>query len=656
MAACLTQNVSAQNWTGLGTDNLWSDAANWDTGVPGTTTPNGVSIGSNAGGSESTLVTITNGEVENVGTVGGNQSIFGPQWGSKLNIYGTLNWGFIIFPVQWDATAGNQSVINLFNGSSFASTVAGNTLLLGDAWWYAAPYVTMNLYGNASANYQYLAWGGHLNIYDNATNTISTAVLEGGTQGFWGQAGPSDATRQMDLVGGTLILPTAFGPNVTNWISRGIFLVYGKAQDMTDFTLTDDGTNTVVKPTPLGALQNISLQSPRSTMMVGTFQNPVALGNFANVSGVPLSALDAAQLGGATVVYSSSATNVVGVTASGHVTALHPGTTTVSATLGAFTSTNSVLITVTPFTNSLIHRYSFSETSGTTTADSVGGSAWAGTLNGGASLGGGEVALDGSSGYVQLPAGVVSGFDAVTVEAWVNLNNPQQAWAPLYAFGDTDTSAFPNVGENYIALQPYTGFAVPTCATTFGTGSPGNADEQDASFSLVSGVVTNVLLGYWHITAVYQPYAGYVAVYTNGVLAAINNRVSNPLAATLGADPLNYLGHSLYPADPYLNASIDEFRVYSSPLTAGQITAAQVLGPNQVLGTSMNVSLSAAVSGGNLTLKWPTTSALVTLSSSSTLGSAAVWTPVTAPLTEVGSNYQITVPVTSGQLFFRLQQ
>jgi uncharacterized protein YjdB len=68
---------------------------------------------------------------------------------------------------------------------------------------------------------------------------------------------------------------------------------------------------------------------------------------------------------------------VVGVTAAGRVTAISPGSATVSAAFGSFTSINSVTITATPYTNSLIHRYSFSESSGTTTADLVGGSNWA---------------------------------------------------------------------------------------------------------------------------------------------------------------------------------------------------------------------------------------------------------------------------------------
>jgi hypothetical protein len=332
----------------------------------------------------------------------------------------------------------------------------------------------------------------------------------------------------------------------------------------------------------------------------------------------------------------------------------------VSAAFGSFTSINSVTITATPYTNSLIHRYSFSESSGTTTADLVGGSNWTGTLDTGATLGGGQVTLNGNDGNddadVQLPAGIVSGMDAVTVEAWANFSYPPNAYAPLFAFGDSDTSATPE-GENYIAFQPFTGAL--TATALFGDGDPGNADEQDATWSLVANGKTNYL-GNVHTVCVYHPYAGYVAVYTNGVLAAINSSVGNPLAATLGDDPINYLGESLYSSDPFLVGSIDEFRIYNGALTAGQILADYALGPNQLIGTSQNVSLSVKVSGDPaLVLSWPTSSALVAVMSTPTLGAGASWTAVTGyPLVVANGKYQMTIPAAavSGQRFFRLQQ
>ena len=656
MTACLVYNASAQTWTGLGTDDLWSDAANWDTGVP-SASASSVVIGT-AANSESTEVTIANGDVENCANAINAGAIFGPQWGSKLNIYGTLNFGWVLVPVQSDATPGNQSVINMYNGSSMNGNGAlaySSTLCFGDTWWAAGgEFVILNMYGNAQVNVPVFAWGGQVNMYDTSTFTVTLVAGAGTpTAGAWGMPGPSDSSRSWNLAGGTVVLPTGYAATVTSWISRGIFLAYGKAYDTTDLTITDNGTHTVVTVPALGTLQNIYL-GPGSNMMVGAIQKPVVLGNFANVSGVPLSALDAAQLGGSMVVYHSTAPSVVSVTTNG-VTAVSPGNAMISATLGAVTSTNSVFITVTTMPNSLMHRYSFSETSGSTTADSIGGAAWNGTLYDGATLGGGQVTLDGSSGYVQLPAGIVSNMAAVTIEAWVNFGSPQ-AWAALYAFGAQDAS-FPPDGMNYIGFQPFTGDTPPTAQATLGLGDPGNINEQDAELPLVSGGTTNYL-GNVHLVCVYYPDAGYVAIYTNGVLAAINHSVTHQLASTLGTDPINYLGQSLYGADPFLNASIDEFRIYQGPLTAAEIAADYALGPTQIIGTSENVSLAVASAGsGNIVIKWPTTSALVTLMSSPVLGPGAVWTPVSnGTLTVAGGNYQITIPVAGSAQFFRLQQ
>jgi len=440
-----------------------------------------------------------------------------------------------------------------------------------------------------------------------------------------------------------------------------VFLCYGKKYDTNEFAMTDDGTNSIISVvSSLGSLSSVSVQSSGVTnMMVGTFQDAVAVGNFANLSAVPLSMIDAAQSGGGTIGYKSSNPSVASISGTGVINALASGTTLISvtysnSTFGNFTGNNTLLITVTPFTNSLAHRYSFSEASGSTSADSVGGPTWDASLFDGATLGGGQVALDGSSGYIQLPAGIVSGMDAVTVEAWVNFGTPAP-YATLFAFGNQDSQPSP-LGENYLMFQPFTGAAAPAAAALFGLGDPGSGNEQDAILPLVNGGITN-LLGNVHVVAVYHPYAGYVALYTNGVLAAINTGVTHPLASTLGSDPLNYLGVSLYASDPFLNATINEFRIYNGPLSAGQIAADHALGPDQLIGSGTTVSLSVKHTSNSIIITWPTSSALVDLMGSPVLGPSANWTAVNlSSLTVVGGNYQVTIPANGSANYFRLQK
>ena len=86
------------------------------------------------------------------------------------------------------------------------------------------------------------------------------------------------------------------------------------------------------------------------------------------------------------------------------------------------------------------------------------------------------------------------------------------------------------------------------------------------------------------------------------------------------------------------------FRIYSGPLTAAQIAADHALGPNQMLGTSTNVSLTAALAGGNVVVSWPTASALVNLVSSPALGRAAVLVFGKRQVDRRGGNYQAAMP------------
>src|SRR5207302_481391 len=88
-------------------------------------------------------------------------------------------------------------------------------------------------------------------------------------------------------------------------------------------------------------------------------------------------------------------------------------------------------------TSVLISQLKFDESSGTTASDSVG--SLTGTLNGGASFvagkSGNAVSLDGSSGYVSLPAGAIAKVADFTIATWVYLNS-SQTWARIFDFGD----------------------------------------------------------------------------------------------------------------------------------------------------------------------------------------------------------------------------
>src|SRR5271168_3770372 len=110
LAFCLLQTASAQDahWNGTTNNTDWNVAANWTTGIippPGnaTTTYTGnvwLDPSTNDG---DMLITIPAGYFANPGV--GNSAevyntIFGPEFGCTLNVYGTLTFDWTIAPYQ----------------------------------------------------------------------------------------------------------------------------------------------------------------------------------------------------------------------------------------------------------------------------------------------------------------------------------------------------------------------------------------------------------------------------------------------------------------------------------------------------------------------------------------------------------------------------
>jgi hypothetical protein len=727
LALCLNHRVSAQDdhWNGTPTASgiLWNNPANWSEGVvpPNDATANPSYPCGNTNGTGGaalyfagnvwldpangdSVITIPPGDEEfpgipqcGEGDAYAYNTIFGPEFGATLNVYGSLSWAWTMAPYGPNPAA--RSTINMYTNSSMSTT--GASLNLGDGWWTIAEgcYVTMNMYANAQ--YSSLGgagwwWGGHLNIYDTASFLVNGYVNMGDVSNpNWSQ---SDGTRSLVLGGGTLTLPEGFNTSqlgaAPNWISRGLLRAYGKGEDTNDLVIIDNGTNTIVTVVPLGGdLQRVYFQPLlKANVPLGTFQQLVLVGDYPAVTGVYLSSaepgLDPASF--PTPVYTSSNPNVVAVDANGVATAVAAGSATLSAVVGAFTSTNTVTITVSDNPPSLVHRYSFTNSSGATVADSVGGASYTAQLLGGATLGGGKLTLDGATGYVQLPSGILGGLDEVTIETWASFGSPINVYACLFCFGYSDQTGDGNdgLGADYINVQLDNAGAATT-HLSFGQGIPGYDGEWNAETSNALDGQTNV-----HVVAVFHPYAGYESLYTNGVLAATQtmfNNMSDPvafagptynggsiLAYTLGAQAMfdgatnatadsfigwdDYQGATFGPpaaggtGDPTLNGSVTEFRIYSSPLTAAQINADYILGPNQLIGTNTSVKLTATLSGGGLVVAWPTSSAYVNLVSSPALGAGAIWTPVSnGALAVVGANYQVTIPITGSSQFFKLE-
>ena len=211
---------------------------------------------------------------------------------------------------------------------------------------------------------------------------------------------------------------------------------------------------------------------------------------------------------------------------------------------GETAPSNVVLATTVPARHTQL---SFNESGGTTAYDNS-GNGNNGTLMNGASFTGSSVQLNGSGQYVSLPTGLVSNLADFTVATWVNLasNNPNTR---IFDFGDSN--------GRYMFLSPRSGSGL-----RFAFGLDYYWEEQ-----AVGG--PSLPTNQWVHVAVTQS-GRTVTLYINGAaVGSTTNQDFQPFQ--LGASVNNWIGRSQYPADPYLNGQVKDFRIYHCALSAGNI-------------------------------------------------------------------------------------
>jgi Concanavalin A-like lectin/glucanases superfamily len=165
---------------------------------------------------------------------------------------------------------------------------------------------------------------------------------------------------------------------------------------------------------------------------------------------------------------------------------------------------------------------------------------------------GNAVKLCGNGEYVSLPSGIASGLTDFTVSAWVN---PSQntAWQRVFDFG-TGTN-------DYMFLTTNAGGGpVRFAITTSGAGG-----EQQ-----INGTSSLPVNTWSHVAVTLSGHTG--TLYVNGQVAGTNNNMTLTPSA-LGTTNQNWIGRSQYPADPYLNGSVDDFQIYSRALSASEVAA-----------------------------------------------------------------------------------
>jgi hypothetical protein len=169
-------------------------------------------------------------------------TIFGPEWGLNLDIYGSLTYRWYLVLAQ--APEGlsdpanpddpNRSVVNMYDGSRIHGTQdspgdpsRAEGIAIGTNWWAPLPYVTMNMYEGSECLVNWTWIGGHLNMYGGTFD-----VLVGVNMGIGTPENVPDELISVDIYEGRLILPPDFSDEVQDWIDRGILKAYGETPGM----------------------------------------------------------------------------------------------------------------------------------------------------------------------------------------------------------------------------------------------------------------------------------------------------------------------------------------------------------------------------------------------------------------------------------------
>ncbi|HEX3923867.1 MAG TPA: LamG-like jellyroll fold domain-containing protein [Streptosporangiaceae bacterium] len=163
---------------------------------------------------------------------------------------------------------------------------------------------------------------------------------------------------------------------------------------------------------------------------------------------------------------------------------------------------------------------------------------------------GNAVSLCGNNEYVSLPSGIAQGLGDFTVSAWVN-PSANTAWSRVFDFG-TGTN-------DYMFLTLNAGGGPIRFAIT-NTGAGG---EQQ-----INGTGELPLNAWSNVAVTLSGTTG--TLYVNGQVVGTNPDMTLT-PADLGDTTQDWIGHSQYPADPYLDGEVDDFNIYSSALSAAQI-------------------------------------------------------------------------------------
>lgn len=253
----------------------------------------------------------------------------------------------------------------------------------------------------------------------------------------------------------------------------------------------------------------------------------------------------------------------------------------------------------------LTHRYDFT----TDANDKVGTAHW--TVNGGATISGGQVNFDGVDDYLSRAATIMptGSADSTTIEVWGTYSPTTAQGSRIFDFSTVNGNAgyyqylTPRSALNNTQWRYDDGFGTEIGPTHAGAvGSTG----QQVLYTLVFDRATTTTLG-----------AGEFRMYRDGALVATDEAEGIAILANLANTTSNRLGAGTSvpgagnpPTTPpgstpaFLTGSINEFRVYNHALSGTDVLFSAVAGPDTTSVTLSDKTWNAAASDWNTGANW----------------------------------------------------
>jgi hypothetical protein len=160
--------------------------------------------------------------------------------------------------------------------------------------------------------------------------------------------------------------------------------------------------------------------------------------------------------------------------------------------------------------------------------------------------------FDGLDDYVALPLGsALSTMSNITVATRINFTGAAGAWQRAFDFGtDTTTYMFLTPSQSGTTASR---FAIRTAAVA----------EQGVN------APTPLSVGWHHLAVTISSATMTITLYVDGT--AVGSGATVLLPKDLGVTTQNWIGRSQWPADAFLNSTLDDFRIYNVALTEGQV-------------------------------------------------------------------------------------